>query len=312
MKNISKGLLKLCLICLSFLVTTALFAEKVLIFTYSYNRPDFIEMQHKTFKKFLRDDYEFVVFNDAPATNMAAQIDHKCAELGIRCIRIPQYIHNLPYLQRWKGEDYNHPAVRNCNVVQYSLNTLGFYHDGIVALFDSDLFLVKEFSITEYMQNYDVAGLPQSKDKGGKAVEYLWIGLAFLKMNTMPNKTTINFNCGKADDVPVDAGGNSYYYLKNNPNISVGRMNLMNLPIFLCSECQNAGWCPHNTVELEANGFSPHEIKFIQAGPWNTEFMLNRIFLHYRGGTNWDHKSGDYHSGKTRIFNDFIDGILRE
>ena len=37
---------------------------KVLIYTYAYNRPDFIEIQHKTFQKFLKDDYEFVVFDD--------------------------------------------------------------------------------------------------------------------------------------------------------------------------------------------------------------------------------------------------------
>ena len=39
--------------------------SKVLIITHAYNRPEFIPLQDITFKKFLKDDYEFVVFNDA-------------------------------------------------------------------------------------------------------------------------------------------------------------------------------------------------------------------------------------------------------
>jgi len=39
--------------------------DKVLVLTCAFNRPDFIELQYKTFKAFLNDDYEFVVFNDA-------------------------------------------------------------------------------------------------------------------------------------------------------------------------------------------------------------------------------------------------------
>ena len=38
--------------------------QKILIITHNYNRPDFIEIQSATFKKFLQDDYEYVVFND--------------------------------------------------------------------------------------------------------------------------------------------------------------------------------------------------------------------------------------------------------
>lgn len=53
------------LFSLVFLLQAAISAEKVLIITTVYNRPDFIELQAKTFEKFLKDDYRFVVFNDA-------------------------------------------------------------------------------------------------------------------------------------------------------------------------------------------------------------------------------------------------------
>ena len=54
------------------------FAEKILIITHAYNRPEFIEIQHLTFQKFLADEYEFVVFNDAPTDAMANQISKAC------------------------------------------------------------------------------------------------------------------------------------------------------------------------------------------------------------------------------------------
>src|ERR1700733_4465594 len=132
-------------IFLTFFNYNGLVASKnVLIMTYSFNRPDFIEIQDKTFKKFLKDDYTFVVFNDAPQEEVANQIIETCNRLNLPCIRIPQSIHDAPYLQRWPGEDYHHPCVRCANVVQFSLNTLGFDRDRIVMIIDSDMFLVKE------------------------------------------------------------------------------------------------------------------------------------------------------------------------
>ncbi len=40
-------------------------SSKILIITHAHNRPEFIPLQDVTFKEFLKDDYEFVVFNDA-------------------------------------------------------------------------------------------------------------------------------------------------------------------------------------------------------------------------------------------------------
>ena len=48
---------------------TAFMCGKVLIFTFAYNHPDFIELQHQLFQKFLKDEYEFVVFDDSKKQN---------------------------------------------------------------------------------------------------------------------------------------------------------------------------------------------------------------------------------------------------
>lgn len=280
---------------------------RVLIFTYAYNRPDFIEIQHKTLKRFFLDDYEFVVFNDARAEEHEQLIKTTCAKLNIRCIRIPQEIHDQPYLERLPGEGRQSPTVRNCNVVQYSLNTLGFDHNDIVILFDSDLFLVKPFSVREFLKEYDLGGALS----GNGHVNFLWHGLAFLDMRTMPNKRTLNFNCGRVDGKPIDAGGYSYYYLKNNPQLKTHYIYSTFSGNLLCDSCRSTDQplCSHNAKKLAAEGFDANQIKFLQAAS-NVEFFHRNSFLHYRGGTNWDNKKAIYHEMKTDALNAYLTAIL--
>ena len=52
--------------------------SKILIITSAYNRPEFVEVQARTFTKFLRDEYEFVVFNDANSSAVYSQIEQMC------------------------------------------------------------------------------------------------------------------------------------------------------------------------------------------------------------------------------------------
>lgn len=268
-----------------------LHAEKVLIITPSYNRPDFIEMQYKTFKKFLKDDYEFVVFNDARVPTLSREIERTCTRLGVRCIKIPQHIHNQPYLRRWPGEDYNSPSVRNANAIQYALNTIGYDHPGIVVLIDSDMFLIRETSIEKILEAHDLCGLIQSR----KHITYLWIGLVFLRMPALPDKRSIDFNCGLIDGVGVDAGGQTYHYLQQQSRVKLlwGNIN------YLEGAREHFASLP---------GDDPLK-KFLNCNPDRIEFLMDYRFVHYGAGTNWDYKSTRYHDAKTRAFHEFINAI---
>ncbi len=295
-------ILPLCILFLSF----SNFAQ-VLIFTYAYNRPDFIEIQHKTFQKFLLDDYEFVVFNDAKDKELEHQIDQTCANLNIRCIRIPQTIHTYAYLERLNRESLNSPTVRNVNVVQYSLNTLGFDHNDIVVLLDSDLFLVKPLSVREFLHGYDLGG----SKKGNGNVSFLWHGLAFLDMRSMPNKQTLTFNCGQINGHPIDAGGYSYFYLRDNPDLKTRWFGEIHSSSLRCDSCKKSDYslCTHNTSKLQQEGFNEKQIAFLQSAI-NVEFFYKNTFLHYRGGSNWDNKKHHYHKMKTKALNTYINAIL--
>ncbi|MBP9842005.1 MAG: hypothetical protein KBC64_06235 [Simkaniaceae bacterium] len=290
------------------------FSEKVLVITSAYNRPDFIELQDQTLKKFLKDDYEFVVFNDSPQPHMRQAIMDTCQRLGIQCINIPQSIHTKPYLKRLPGDNFQTPSVRNSNVVQYALDTMGFAHEGIVAILDSDMFLVKEFSIKQFLEGYEIGGVPQAYENRGIRIPYIWIGIAFLDMSKLPDRQSINFNCGKIQGVPVDAGGYTYYYLSQHPEIQVRYFPSFHSSNFSCPECLKRREnypCPHNRNLLREIGLSERQIDFVHSGLENVEFFIEGTFFHYRSGTNWDKKTQAFHDNKTRIFNAYMEELLK-
>lgn len=285
---------------------------QVLVITHAFNRPDFIPYQYYTFKKFLHDDYKFVVFNDARDTHHKKNIDEVCRILDIECIRIPQTVHDKPYLKRWPGEDYNHSVVRCANVVQYSLDVLGFDHDGMVMIIDSDMFLIKPFSVQSFMleNKIDIAGVHQTRS----GIRYLWNGIVLMNMNTLPNKRSLDWNCGKVEGVSVDVGGQTYYYLNNNPTVKVHYFHQIHSDGLICDTCRERhnAKCTHNDdILAKFNITDAKTLNFLKAGPVNVEFFHNESFLHYRGA-GWDLKTPHYHQVKTRLVNDYLQDLLKD
>lgn len=270
--------------------------SKVLILTQSYNRPDFIEIQYQTLKKFLRDEYEFIVFNDAIDQNIYDQIVQVCGKHDIQCIPMPQELHH----------PCNYPSVRHCSIIKYTLETIGFKADDIIAFLDSDLFLIREFSIRECMENFDIAGLEAYREH----VKYLWPGLIFLDMRTMPNKETIRFECAMIDGICTDSGGSTHYYIKNNPEARIKYFDKIVYPDnFFCEDCvqNNYSICNHNVTKMRELSFSDPLITLCTScRNYSMEIYLQNTFLHYRAGSNWTNDSNDFHERKTTLLKNLI------
>lgn len=267
---------------------------KLLIITHAFNRPDFIELQVETFKKFLKDDYEFVVFNDARIKKISNEISKVCKLKKIRCLKIPQEIHDRPYMYRFPGEDYNNPCVRCANVVQYSLDTLGFGHNDLVMIIDSDMFLIDNFSVKDFMDGNVLAGVPQRRGP----VNYLWNGLVFFDMTTLPDKKSFSFNCGKYEGHPCDVGGALHYYLKKHVNLKLKYIHGTSL-------IRNQENVPRKNRHELVN-------MLFDLGATNCEFYLNYKFFHYRSGGNWDNRSKSYHKHKTSALHRVIDNAFHK
>lgn len=276
-------------------------ASKVLIITHSHSRPDFIELQHKTFKAFLKDDYEYVVFNDAPTHEMSSVIKNTCKKIGVRCIRVPQELHAQ------RGD----PGARHIHGIQYSLKTIGFDHKGIVFMIDSDMFLFKPFSVHDFVGNSDLVGQKDVRPHVGPvSVTYITPLLVFMNMQTLPNKRSINFEGGIINGHACDVGGHIHYYLKQNPSI-----NMKFLPGLCVTELAEK----NNFDQLQKLGYDDITAywmlslknNFDASDPHRLQFHGDNHFLHYvAGGSNWNHRSQAYHAKKTRIINDFVDEMI--
>lgn len=297
---------------ITFILLIPVYVEaKVLVITHNYNRPDFIEMQYKTFKKFLKDDYEYVVFNDARNEHLRQQINDTCAYYNIRCIQIPQEIHSRPYLPREPHDDLvNNASIRHANCVQYSLDVVGYDHDGIVFIVDTDIALIRPFSLEKYMQDKDIAGrLNRPRNK----IQYFSPLFCILNMNKLPDKRSLNFNCGVVNGVGGDTGAWSYYYLLKHPElITVPVRMTFSHQLFLADKHIDKPDDSHVHNEsrqsfYEHFGFNVAEIEFLLKKPDTFEFYLDNLFLHYRGSS---YTTGDAY--KYQIFTEFIDKILQQ
>lgn len=300
---------------LCFLFYNYISSSEVLIITHNVNRPDFIELQHKTFKKFLHDSYEFVVFNDAQTPSMVNQIDAACEACGIRNFHLPQI-----------NRSVNSCSGRHSEAIMYSLQKIGLKYDGIVMMIDCDMFLIKDFSVVDFLRDFDIAGLYQlSSDQ---KCNYLFAGLIFFNMNNLPNKATMNLSDGYINGARVDTGGNIYYYLKANPSVKtlyfqdkfrffldkdlriwIEEPGCFNVRKYLrCGECKTSKKeCFHNTRILQEKDFSAKIIACVSAKtlPYNSEFILKDTFFHYRAAS-YDIAA----SNKPYLLKNFIEGIL--
>lgn len=258
--------------------------DVALVITHHFNRPDFIEIQFQTLKKFMRTPYRFVVFNDAKTCELEDAIQSSCDRLGVECIRIPQNIHKTP----------NDPAIACADVVNYSLQNLGLSHDGYMMILDADMFLVKPFDIDNYMKDTIIAGHPQVRGH----VNYIWNGIFILDVPNLIDKQSVDFSCGMVEGELCDVGGYMYYYFQKHPEI---RMKAM-VPHYYLG----------NFYKKDLRLLPPFAQWMCQQRNYNCEFFIGDTFFHYRSGGNWDHRSASYHIRKTKILHQFIEKVMKE
>ena len=308
---------------------------KLLIITHNYNQPTFIDLQYRTFKKFLIDEFEYVVFNDAIDANLACQIDTACNLLGIRCYRVPQKNRTPTNLKLDLNRGVFWAAARHAEAIRYSMETLAFNHPGLVMMIDSDMFLIKPFNVDKFIKDNDIAGLQQVRD--GK-ISYLWGGLMFFRMDKLPNKESMNFKNGLIDGTYVDSCGFLHYYFQANPQIKIlyfdqgyrhfidenlrsfispahySGNNFKAWPKYLqCKNCKTTGrQCFHNEEVLKELNFDETIIQYISSKkmPPKIEFVLKDTFLHYQDGSNYAGQSKQFIQHKKELLFNFINDIL--
>ena len=273
----------------------------VQIFTSVVNRPDFLEIQAKAFKKFLQDDYQFNVVDDSLDEKISKEFKEVSEKYNITYYKKP-IVEERKIHTPISGSDHVDETI------QWTFDEIikKKHPNDVVFFSDSDMFLLEEFSIKDYMKGEIVAGHLQSRG----LVRYIWNGIMFFDMSKiMKIDPDLNFSHGVVDGEPTDTGGSLHYYFKRN-NINFKNINEGGTTPDDCPEYPTEYKGIEIPVLLNPDMWSQPKDGF------QFELHLNGKFLHYRAGTNWHTKKNwktkeDPIKIKAKIFNqivsDFID-----
>ena len=265
------------------------------IYTYSHNRPDFIEPQYNSLKKHIQDDFEFIVFNNERAgsnpfsgysPDRVQEIFDVCERIGVECIRVdldPQYQYINGYKQ-FEGDSFTGDGSQVCG---YAF-TWGWQHhisknDCVSLIIDSDMFFIKDISITEMIQGYNLSFIPSYRysrkysdgDSGEIALRYPWNGIVIADVPNLPNPSELKWDLGIFNGQPCDVGG-------GGP--SVGEDSIIRTNGTTINETLTVGPSANGGVEF-TNGFSAGPI---QVSNGNTVTVENGAQWFILGGEDND------------------------
>ncbi|MFA6524252.1 MAG: hypothetical protein WC264_02670 [Candidatus Paceibacterota bacterium] len=197
---------------------------KIKIVSLAFIRPDFIELQYNSIKKFVKDtEVEYIVFNNASEDKKQFnEIEGICKKLNIKSIAVKK--RNIIF--KWLNENVSRKVARSLN---YIWKNYLQYEKDILVIIDSDMFFVKDISIETLMNGHDFAFVPAYRGRNFEVL-YPWTGLMFFNMNMLPNPQTIKWNTGSVLGNKVDVGGMNHFYLeKYKEKIKILYLEMWNL-----------------------------------------------------------------------------------
>ena len=257
----------------------------VKIFTFAHKRPDFLEMQVRTFRDKVKGGYEFIVFNNASFDKDRTdyqQIHNWCIGNGVTCIDIendPDLVSALEKNETVKifsGPNHYTDSVIACSYpICWAWKHIISPTKDKICIIDSDMFFMKEFNIEAELDKYDLSYVPQDR---GPTVLYMWNGIVFANLANLPEKESINWWCGRINNIPVDVGGQTHHYLAKYPDIKTLVLR------------------PEHYHDDPRCNFHPSHYEFINREGRNDEHLI----LHYRSGSNWNNMPPHYHVEKTK------------
>ena len=204
--------------------------KKITIYTLADKRPDFIPVQDETLKKFVKDEYEYVVFNNAiDSKRRREEISRICKERNIKCVEVKKNPRlNLIGGQKaisWLGS-YNNPNLACAYPIKWAWEKMcDDNKDKIFIIIDSDMFLCRPLSFNEELYDHDAAVMLQyrgpTQNRENAAVTYVWNGICVFDTDKIENIKKMNWDCGVVkksfiNGYPVDVGGYIHFWLKEN------------------------------------------------------------------------------------------------
>jgi hypothetical protein len=220
------------------------------VWTFQFNNPDFLEYQHKTFSKFLKQEHKLICVNNSFDKPHEKEAIRATAErLGIQ--------HIVPESTDPRSGGYGHQHALN-----WAWHKFIFHSSDVNIIVDHDMFPIREVPID---LSYDIVGVMQGR---GEHIRYFHPGIMIIN-NTLKDKETVDFKGEQIDGHWCDSGGNWHHYLNAHPDLKIKGLSLVNI----CAEHENL----HVIPEQFREGYNEQD---------PIQYLENYI-LHFRNGSNW-------------------------
>ena len=131
--------------------------NKLGIVVITYNNPDLLDKQIVCLQEFCKDNYELVVIDNSTEQAAIDAVAYKCKINGLRMIKTSASSKN--------GSD-SHSFAANLSYQKLKNDFSHFLY------LDHDCFMVKDFSVMEFLKGKVMAGLGQEKS----GITYFWPG----------------------------------------------------------------------------------------------------------------------------------------
>jgi hypothetical protein len=241
------------------------------IFTYACgpHGAKFVDIQHRSLKRNILDDFDYTVFNTSDNDEDRERIRNACAAVPLRHVVVDKTLasgtHPCGLIHSWREYALKEPADH-------------------VLMLDFDMALMEPFSVANFVADHDVVGIGQSRGwiPGGDKIFYLWPGIIMWNMKTAPALHEVNLDGGTVDGIPVDVGGQLCHWFRAHPEIKY-------------KSGLTTGWL---TVD---DPLLPDKIR-AEYDPSFRFDVKNGCFLHFGAGSNWNHMPTAYHAKKMELY----------
>jgi hypothetical protein len=254
----------------------------ITFFAFTSNRPDFIELQVKSFRKYLQEDFQFVLFNNSKFDRMQEYegIQEMCKRYNVETHDVEKdqdLIDRCNAIEKSCTVFNNHGSWSNNNCAGnyaacYIWEKFILKETGNICLLHPDVFLDRPITLSDYLKETPLCFIPQTRE--GLGGNHMHDALVLADMSRLPDPNQIIWWGSLVNGIATDIGGQTFFYFKNHPDLKITHIT--------------PGYCQDDpTLDFHP---SEYEVFSIDGKP---------IALHYFRGSNWDRKSEQYHIKKT-------------
>lgn len=248
-----------------------------------FNKPEFVEIQYKLCKKFIKNNFQYFLYDNSKDSETSNKFTEICKKIGANYIKVP--------------ENNGCSSTRAGYSLDYAIKHNYENNKTPIMVLDSDLFPIKDINIDSFLQKADITGIGQARTSGG--IEY--------------EKTICATHKGPEEG--LNLLGNNYIYYFNNQFLVLNLDNLNSFTkqnLFAPGRTNNftgdCGCFLHNYFLQNNTKHYSVSIKYLkdikkqnllfeyfkkesEILPNGYSEVFNDCLLHFRSGSNWQNHS---------------------